>query len=118
MSLAFSKGQKFLPKPSARTEPPLPSAIAQALNFGKSIYRAASSVAHGNPLKLSEATVERRREICNACEFYRASDGRCSKCGCPTSNRGIILSKTELFSEFCPVGKWGPGEIGKSPDER
>lgn len=40
------------------------------------------------------------REIsCRCCEFYK--DGECQQCGC------LIMSKTMLTMEKCPVGRWG-----------
>jgi hypothetical protein len=40
------------------------------------------------------------REItCRCCEFF--SEGQCNKCGC------LIMAKTMLATEKCPVGKWG-----------
>lgn len=115
MSATFPIGKRFvflprqLPKKKERG---LPSLGRRAVNFGKAIVRNKISQLSGNPRAVSEATKLARREKCkaNSCGNYRLSDDRCAKCGCPTSKRGIIESKTELFAEFCPVGLWGPGE--------
>lgn len=116
--MSFKPGQRFLVVPTgdeAKPERPLPSRGRQAINFGRAILRAGMSALNGNPLTVSEETVAARQAICEACEFFRPSDGRCAhrNCGCFTSERRIIAKKTELFSEFCPdePAKWGPGEI-------
>ncbi|MDY0186240.1 MAG: hypothetical protein RBR43_10245 [Desulfuromonadaceae bacterium] len=44
---------------------------------------------------------KRRHSICkNECQWYRAEDDRCSKCGCFTA------FKTRLEAWHCPEGKW------------
>jgi hypothetical protein len=41
---------------------------------------------------------DRREGLCMTCDFQK--DGECTKCGC------LILSKTLLNTEACPVGRW------------
>lgn len=117
-AISFKPGARFLAVPrQGDTEHQLPSRVRQALNFGRSIVRSAVSQSQGNPRHVTNETRDTRRAICksNDCGFFRATDGRCAnpRCGCPTQGRGIIESKTELFSEFCPAHPrlWGPGEI-------
>jgi hypothetical protein len=50
---------------------------------------------------VSEEEISRRIAICEACEHFRHSDRRCSKCGCYSN------FKTRLRSQECPIGKWG-----------
>jgi hypothetical protein len=40
----------------------------------------------------------RRNQICEGCDFW--AEGMCSRCGC------LVVSKTVLSLESCPVGKW------------
>lgn len=115
MSLTFPIGQRFLP--TLPSEPKLPSTPRAAMNFVGAQIRSVVSQSRGNPRKVTDATRDARRAVCksNTCGFYRATDGRCAhkRCGCPVSRRGIIESKTELFSEYCPAipSLWGPGEL-------
>ena len=114
MSLTFAKRGKFVFAPTMPAiEPQLPPLMQQARNFGDAFVRSVKSVAKGNPLKVSDATKAKRQEICrsNACGKYRASDDRCSMCGCPLSKRGFITAKTELFAEFCKLNFWRAGEM-------
>jgi hypothetical protein len=116
MNIAFKKGPQFLAVPKTG-EPALPSLPRQAGNALKAVVRTVKSVATGNRIKVSPETATKRREICqsNKCGLYRASDQRCAKCGCPSSPRGFIPDKADLFSEFCPLKLWGPGEIPNEP---
>ena len=41
-----------------------------------------------------------RMDICRGCEFYKAKEEKCEKCGC------YMLAKTKLATAKCPVGKW------------
>lgn len=41
-----------------------------------------------------------RNKMCEGCDFFQ--EGLCMKCGC------LVLSKTLLTTEKCPIGKWGP----------
>lgn len=43
--------------------------------------------------------VAARMEMCNLCEFE--SEGSCAACKC------LLLSKTALASEKCPINRWG-----------
>jgi len=46
--------------------------------------------------------VDKRRAICDSCEFKEKLIGvnLCSKCGC------AIWGKTKLRNQKCPQGKW------------
>lgn len=112
MNVTFKKGNRFVATPieKANREPSLPSLPRMAMNVAAAGVRTARSVATGNPINVSPETAAKRQAICEGCEHLRRSDKRCAKCGCPTSTRGLIANKTELFAEFCPSGKWGPGD--------
>jgi hypothetical protein len=118
MNIAFKKGSRFLAVPITG-EPALPSLPRMIVNAGIAAARSVRSVVTGNPVKVSPETAAKRRTICqsNVCGLYRASDRRCAKCGCPTSDKGLIDNKTEYFAEFCPLKLWGPGEIPNEPTE-
>tara|TARA_Y100000310_G_scaffold263575_1_gene273838 strand:+ start:264 stop:635 length:372 start_codon:yes stop_codon:yes gene_type:complete len=51
-----------------------------------------------NLLLHDEDIIERRRAICNDCEFRFGLN--CKKCGC------FIDAKTKVAGQSCPVGKW------------
>jgi hypothetical protein len=77
-------------------EPELPSKLTMARN---------ATVATGQALKsrfkkVSGEEQARRLAICNDCEFFRASDSRCAKCGCQTN------WKSRLAAWHCPIDKW------------
>lgn len=77
-----------------------PSNTQMAKNLGNSIIRNVQSVASGNSFKVTEGEANARLEICKTCEFFNATQQRCSKCGC------YMAVKTYLKAESCPVGKW------------
>jgi hypothetical protein len=83
-----------------------PSMLSKAANFATS---AAKHIAAGMP-QCSDAERERRFAICQGCEFYAGS--ACSKCGCPVVREQKFVSKLAWANEKCPVGKWGPEEVG------
>lgn len=114
-AISFKPGPRFLIVAQFEKEKQLPSLPRMAANLVRSQLRSVASQARGNARLVTDETRDARRAICrsNVCGFYRESDGRCGHrlCGCPTQGRGIIESKTELFSEFCPERKWLPGEM-------
>lgn len=78
-------------------EPKLPSIATMAGNITKAV---AQDIKQGMPRRSEEEAQKILKEICEPCEFYRASDQRCSKCGC------FLATKTAWKSQSCPVGKW------------
>jgi hypothetical protein len=82
------------------------SIITKAANFATS---AAKHIAAGMPRATDEQVAE-RFAICQGCEFL--SGGACSKCGCPVVRESRFVSKLSWANEKCPVGKWGPEEVG------
>lgn len=116
-AIAFKKGKTFLLVPQFQGEKPLPSLPRMAANLARAQARSAVSQLRGNPRHVSEETRDARRALCreNVCGFYRQDVDRCAnpKCGCPVSHRGLVESKTELYSEFCPATprRWTAGEM-------
>lgn len=78
-----------------------PALTTQAANLAKAVI---STVKSGGPLKVSESTFLKRKDICNQCEYYDPSafmnTGRCRVCGCG-------VAKLQMPNQECPKGKWG-----------
>jgi hypothetical protein len=85
--------------PYVRCDPDLPPPVAMAANLAKAA--GAEAVAHmqGLPAPAPEE-IASRLAICETCDHFRASDERCSKCGC------FLKFKTAWRSQHCPIGKW------------
>jgi uncharacterized paraquat-inducible protein A len=71
-----------------------------ARNVTASLGRLVAGAVTGKGVVQEKTGQEQRLAICRACEFFRASDERCSRCGC------YLAVKTYLKAERCPVGKW------------
>lgn len=41
-----------------------------------------------------------RMDICEACEYYKASVWTCQQCGC------FMPAKSRIPTASCPIGKW------------
>jgi hypothetical protein len=50
--------------------------------------------------RASDALIESRLKICQACEHFKANGSRCKLCHC------FMKLKTELADARCPIGKW------------
>lgn len=74
------------------TEPALPSMGRMAINYAKA---QAQHTLDGRR-KADDDTIATRLAICHDCEHLRASDQRCSLCGCP------VEEATKLASYSCP----------------
>ena len=85
------------PPPIKQPEPPLPSMPQMAANLARATV---SQIAGGMQTRTEEEAQAVVKEFCEPCENYRASDGRCAKCGC------FLATKTAWKSQHCPVGKW------------
>jgi hypothetical protein len=77
----------------------LPPTTQLVKNFTKAVASEVKAVIRKAP-PISQEERTRRLEICHSCEFFRAEDERCSKCGC------FMKYKTAWRSQHCPVGKW------------
>lgn len=82
----------------AETE--LPGITTQLSSLGESFGRNLKHWLAGGEMTEDDIRAQERLKICEGCEFYRASDFRCGKCGCR------MKVKTYLKAERCPVGKW------------
>lgn len=78
----------------------MPSSFQMAKNLGSDILKNVKSISQGNPINSDQSEIEKRKSICNSCEFFISDSQRCSKCGC---NMAV---KTYLKASVCPVGKW------------
>jgi hypothetical protein len=81
-------------------KPKMPSFPQMARNLGGEIVKNIKSVAAGNPLNAEQQEIEKRKRICESCEFFLKQQDRCLKCGC------YMAVKVYLKSSNCPVGKW------------
>lgn len=84
----------------APATPSLPSMTEMARNISASLGRTVAAAVTGRQVKEGTEEQARRYAICRECPFFRASDERCSRCGC------YLAVKTWLKAERCPVGKW------------
>ncbi len=73
----------------------------QAVLATKAMARVVGAALTGEPIKVNGTELKRRKDICEACEFYRKK--RCLKCGCR------LEAKRRLATEKCPTGKWAIG---------
>jgi len=80
-----------------RPDPALPSILTMSANYVAAQTR---DVLAGRPRRTPEEAEAIFATHCQPCEWLRASDQRCSKCGCP------VRSKIPMLREHCPVGKW------------
>lgn len=67
---------------------------AKAVRKAQNIAQGYSNYVTGTNKELSY----KRLIECNACENYKRSI--CTKCGC------VIVVKTTVIEEACPIGKW------------
>ena len=81
-------------------KPEYPSFVQQAVNAASAVGAVVAGAVRGEAIKVPQEEQDRRLEICHACEFWDASQARCSKCGC------FGAWKTWLASQKCPIGKW------------
>ena len=56
--------------------------------------------------KSSQEEINRRFNICVACEKYDSIKSQCKICGCNLSNKKIFLNKLAWADQKCPEGKW------------
>lgn len=71
-----------------------------AKNLGQDVVRNVKSVVSGNPLASDQQEAERRKAICNSCQFFNSTQDRCTKCGC------YMAVKVYLKASSCPMNKW------------
>jgi hypothetical protein len=77
-----------------------PSMPQMAKNLGTDIIKNVKSAVTGNGLNAGDTEANRRKSICDSCEFFSKGQQRCTKCGC------YMAVKVYLKASSCPVGKW------------
>ena len=83
--------------PPAQSAPPL---IVRGWNFATAIARWTLA---GMPRR-SQAEIDARLAICQACPFLQ--NDHCTKCGCACVEQNRLINKLALATEKCPEGKW------------
>ena len=78
----------------------MPSPIQMAKNLANTAVATVKSVATGNPINVSDDEANKRKNVCNGCQFFNKAQERCTKCGC------YMAVKTYLKAATCPIGKW------------
>ena len=78
----------------------MPHVATQIKNAADALAKVTGSLTRGNPIVAPEEEIERRRVICESCEFL--SGHRCAKCGC------VLNYKIRLATQRCPIGRWLP----------
>lgn len=87
------------PRP-ARDDRPLPSLVRQAASAAVAVAQHAVAGFPEAPTDVYETRVA----ACQACDRFRATDGRCGVCGC-----FVIALKARWLEQHCPLGRW-PGD--------
>jgi hypothetical protein len=85
---------------ASTNKPNFPSVRQMANNLKNDVIKNVKSVAAGNPLSADTVEANRRKNICNSCEFFNKAQERCTKCGC------YMAVKVYLKASHCPIGKW------------
>jgi hypothetical protein len=78
----------------------LPPMTTQIKNVMSSAGKVVSAVMNGSRVMADKDEVEKRKNVCNQCEFLIKEKGRCSKCGC------FYAKKIMLDTEKCPMDFW------------
>jgi hypothetical protein len=88
-------------------EPPLPSLGRQVAGLAGAAVRVVAAAVQGEAVQVAPEVYDARLAICRGdsgrppCDRYRASDGRCSECGCYLPG-----AKAMMATEDCPLGRW------------
>lgn len=96
MLLDNAKIQKL----ASSNKPNMPSPVQMAKNLVSTAVNVVKSVADGNSINVDSDEANKRKGICNSCEFFNKAQERCSKCGC------YMAVKAYIRAANCPVGKW------------
>jgi hypothetical protein len=96
MLIENSKIQKL----ASSNKPNMPNMFQMAGNLVSTASNVVRSVADGNSITVESEEANRRKNICNGCEFFNKAQERCSKCGC------FMAVKAYIKAASCPVGKW------------
>ena len=85
------------PSPESANLPPL---LIRGWNFAKAMARWTL----GGMPRRSQAEIEARLAICQACEFLK--NNHCTQCGCACVATNRLINKLALATESCPLGRW------------
>jgi hypothetical protein len=77
-----------------------PTLPQMAKNLGRDVVKNIQSISQGNSINASSEEVQKRKSICQGCEYYNSFQDRCVKCGC------FLAVKTYLKASNCPINKW------------
>ncbi|MEI8381050.1 MAG: hypothetical protein WCJ09_13035 [Planctomycetota bacterium] len=77
-----------------------PTLLIRGWNFAQAISRWTLA---GMPRR-TDAEIEERLEICQACPFLK--NHHCLKCGCACVESNRLINKLALATEKCPEGNW------------
>ena len=77
-----------------------PSIPRMAANLGNDVIKTVKSVASGDGFKVDDTEANKRKTVCEGCEFFNKAQERCTKCGC------FMAVKVYLKASSCPIGKW------------
>jgi hypothetical protein len=69
-------------------------------NLIQTAKEVAKDVMAGNNILSDDVEINRRKEICKACEHIMSQGFLCSKCGC------FMEAKTRILAAKCPIAKW------------
>lgn len=78
----------------------MPPLIIRGWNFAAAMAR---WVLAGRPRR-SQAEIDERLAICQACPFL--VNDHCSECGCACVEENRLINKLALATEVCPKEKW------------
>jgi hypothetical protein len=81
----------------------LAAGAKMAAGFATTMARTAVAIANGNSALCTPEERQARINICAACQFFVASEQRCSECGC---KRKKMLDKWGFKQAVCPKNKW------------
>ena len=77
-----------------------PTINQMAQNVVKTAVDTVKTVAAGNSFNATQDIINKRKQICNSCDYYNKAQDRCTKCGC------FMAVKTYLRASSCPLKKW------------
>jgi len=104
VALDAAKVARYRARHAAKSAPaahePSPSLLIRGWNFTAAMARWTLA---GLPRR-SQAEIDERLAICQACPFLQ--NNHCTKCGCACVEQNRLINKLALATEKCPEGKW------------
>jgi len=96
-------------KQAEQAAPEMPSVVERMKHAAGAGTRVVHALANGEEIVVEADEVERRRQICEVCEWWKA-EAYLGAGGCAHADCGCTGLKAWLATERCPVGKWGGNE--------